>query len=149
MNMYQYSDEEAARFCLEIKNSWIDRGMMKWNGMYLSDHTNQMKNDSKRRGKVNQAKLLQSQSEIDTLLIAAYTKNKRVAIQIEELDPEGHYFDDIIGKVAGYSGLTIYITSDDDQSLATVNRESIRNIELLDPNKILYDDGDGYDIRYR
>lgn len=130
-----YDDKEALLFLLEAKRTYQDRGMMKWTGFYLSDHTATLEKDGKRRSKINPQKIMMSAEEIDLVIQTAYTQFKRVAIQLEELDAENHYYDDIVGLIQGQNDLGIYIDSND--QIITVNVADIRNIEILAPKKIL------------
>lgn len=133
--MALFNDEAALEFLLEVARNYQDRGMMKWNGFYLSDHTAIMEKDGKRRSKINRAKEELSQKKIDQIIQKAYTQSRRVSIQLADLDSENHYFDDLIGRIIGQGDQGIYLQIDD--SVLLISVENIRNIELLGTDKIL------------
>lgn len=60
---------------------------------------------------------------------ACSLKRRPVAIQLEQLDMEGKYLDDVVGMIKGYDELGIYI---DDQK---VDYDEIRHVELYDWHK--------------
>lgn len=133
--MALYTDEGALEFFLEISRQYQDRGMMKWNGFYLSDHTAVMEKDGKKRSKINLPKEELTSAEIDNRIQKAYTQFRRVAIQLADLDPENHYYDDLIGKIAGQGEQGIYLQLE--ETVLLIDVASIRNIEILGTDKIL------------
>nr|DAM18166.1 MAG TPA: YolD-like protein [Caudoviricetes sp.] len=124
-----YDDESAIKLFLEAKKIYEDRGMLKWIGFYLSDQTAAIQKDVAERSKVNNKKELMYGEEIERVLNEARIKNKPVAIQLEALNSEAQYFDDIIGLIRGYDELGIYI---DNQK---VHYDEIRNVEFYDWHK--------------
>lgn len=75
-----YDDESAEKLFLEAKRVYQDRGMLKWVGFYLSDHTAELTKDSQKRNHINKEKVQMSMEEIGGLLQQAYLKNQRVAL---------------------------------------------------------------------
>lgn len=125
-----YDDESAKQLFMEAKQVYQDRGMMKWlNGFFLSDHTAAMKADVAERSRVNEQKPQMYGEEIAAVLNEARIKNKPVAIQLEALNQERAYFDDITGMIKGYDELGIYI---DNQK---VHYDEIRNVEFYETKK--------------
>lgn len=125
-----YDDESAKQLFMEAKRVYEDRGMMKWlNGFFLSDHTAAMQKDIAERSRVNNQKELMYGEEIERVLNEARIKNKPVAIQLEALNQERVYYDDIVGMINGYDELGIYI---DDQK---VHYDEIRNVEFYEWKK--------------
>lgn len=125
--MVVYDDESAKQLFLEAKSVYEDRGMMKWlNGFFLSDHTSAMKKDVAERSHVNDQKKQMYTHEIQQVLEHARLKSRPVAIQLEQLDIEGKYLDDIVGMIKGFDELGIYI---DNQK---VDYDEIRHVELCD-----------------
>lgn len=133
----RYSDEIAQEFFLEIKRTYSDRKMMKWNGFYLSDETAEIEKDRKKREKINHPKVKMTPEAIDLMIRKSFIQNFRIAIQMDELDRENHFYDDLIGIVVGQNELGIYLEQDDHE-LVNIDVEQIRNIEQLLPNKILF-----------
>lgn len=108
-----YDDESAEKLFLEAKSVYEDRGMLKWmTGFFLSDHTAAMQKDVAERSRVNEQKPQMYPHEIQHVLEHARLKRRPVAIQLEQLDMEGKYLDDVIGMIKGFDELGIYI---DDQ----------------------------------
>ena len=125
-----YDDESAEKLFLEAKSVYEDRGMLKWlTGFFLSDHTATMKADVAERSRVNEQKPQMYPHEIQHVLEHARLKRRSVAIQLEQLDMEGKYLDDVVGMIKGYDELGIYI---DDQK---VDYDEIRHVELYDWHK--------------
>lgn len=104
--------------------------MLKWmTGFFLSDHTAAMQKDIKERYRVNEQKREMGGEEIEHVLNKARVKNLPVAIQLNNLNTELQYYDDIIGMVKGFDELGIYIDN------KNVLYDEIRNVELYDWHK--------------
>lgn len=73
-----------------------------------------------------------SEQEIGEVLKITIIKNKSVAIQIEAVNSEGNYYDDVMGKLKGADSLGIYVGNE------KVHYDEIRNIELVDHVKWSY-----------
>lgn len=110
---------------MRIPPPYEDRKLLKWKGFFLSEHTKQMSEVKKEKNFVVPAKELMTSDEIDRTLYEARLKDKSVAIQKEEMNEEGQYQRDIVGKVQGYDELGIYI---DDQK---IDYDEIRNVEFV------------------
>lgn len=119
-----YDDETAIQLFLEAKSVYQDRGMLKYMGFYLSDHTALLKKLYKNETKINPQKPQMSAEDIDRILFSARQLNDPVAIQLEQLDMEGRYLDDIKGFIMGHDSLGVYIG---DQK---INYDEIRNVEI-------------------
>lgn len=125
-----YDDESAIKLFMEAKQVYQDRGMQKWlNGFYLSDHTAAMKADVAERSRVVKQKPQMDGQEIEQILEQARIKNKPVTVQLNSLNQENAYSDDIVGLVRGFDSLGIYIDS------KRVLYDEIRNVELYDWHK--------------
>ncbi|HDT7938901.1 TPA: hypothetical protein RD613_002660 [Enterococcus faecium] len=106
-----------------------DRGRLKWAGVYLSDHTEEIDADNEQRTSQNLAKEQMTTEEIAEVLNAAVIKNRSVSIQKEERNAEGYYPEDIIGKILGSDELGIYVGKD------KIHYDEIRHIEFYQDNK--------------
>nr|BAK55669.1 hypothetic protein [Enterococcus durans] len=115
--------EESSMFDYE------DRGIIKWQGMYLSDHTEKIASKTKETAQVNVAKTQMTTEAISEVLNKALIKRESVAIQIKERDSEGYYPNDIVGVVLGHDELGIYVGS------SKVNYDEIRHVEFYHPVK--------------
>lgn len=124
-----YDDESAIKLFLEAKKVYEDRNMLKWIGFYLSDQTAAINKDVTERSKVNNQKPLMQSEEIENVLNEARLKSKPVSVQLEALNENAQYYDDVIGMIRGYDELGIYI---DDQK---VHYDEIRNVEVYNWKK--------------
>lgn len=110
-------------------DDYNDRGLLKWQGFYLSDHTEKIASNIKEEAKINTAKEQMTTEAISEVLNAAITKRKSVAIQVEERNSEGYYPNDVIGFILGHDELGIYVGD------YKVNYDEIRHIEFYNSNK--------------
>jgi hypothetical protein len=124
-----YDDESAIKLFLEAKKVYEDRNMLKWIGFYLSDQTAAINKDVTERSKVNNRKPLMQSEEIENVLNEARLKSKPVSVQLEALNENAQYYDDVIGMIRGYDELGIYIG---DQK---VHYDEIRNVEVYNWKK--------------
>ena len=131
-----YDDESAERLFMEAKQVYQDRGMMKWIGFYLSDHTAVLDKESKERNHINIEKEQMTLEEIGEVLQQAYLKNKRIAIQLEALNDEGNYLDDLVGKIFGQREEQIYL-DEEDRGMLHLTIEQIHHVGILGSKKIL------------
>ncbi|MBO0448474.1 hypothetical protein JZO76_02895 [Enterococcus sp. MJM12] len=96
---------------MRIPPSYQDRKLLKWNGFYLSEHTRQMAETKAAQAFLWPAKPIMDKEAIAQVLYEARLKERSIALQKEEVDAEGHYFPDIVGKIQGYDELGIYIAN--------------------------------------
>ena len=131
-----YDDESAEQLFMDAKRVYQDRGMMKWIGFYLSDHTVVLDKESKERNRINDEKEQMTVEEIGETLQRAYLQNKRIAIQLEALDSEGNFLDDLVGKIVGQREERIYL-DEEERGMLHLEIEQIHHVEVLNPKKIL------------
>lgn len=131
-----YDDESAQQFFMEAKQVYQDRGMVKWVGFYLSDHTAVLKQAAQKRHQVNLAKKEQSLAEISRFLQQAFLQKKRVSIQLNLLDSESNFMNDLVGKIIGQKDGVIYL-AEEEQGILQVEIDQLRHVELLGAKKIL------------
>ncbi|TYC50880.1 hypothetical protein ESZ50_01300 [Weissella muntiaci] len=96
-----------------FENHYKDRGMVKWQGYFLSDHTEDVrKNDTARAVARNQKAMPEMElDEITEKLFKAYANNLHVSVQ--ERSKQGENFPPIIqGKVQGFDEQYIFIGND-------------------------------------
>lgn len=108
----------------KFNERYIDRGVVKWMGMFLSEHTASVQTDKKKRSHIVEKKEQMNETDIYSTLNKAITNNSMVIIQIEEIDTEGNYQEDLIGWIEGYEDSYIYLSGN------KIVLESIRNIQL-------------------
>lgn len=106
-----------------------DRGMKKWQGFFLSEHTANIAKGNERVNKIVPQKRIMTMGEIGQICEFAFNNQRQVAVQLEIRDAEGKYFDDTIGFINGYDELG-YMIGD-----TKVHYDEIRNVELFDFHK--------------
>lgn len=102
-----------------------DRGLLKWLGFYLSDHTELINKEKAIAMKFNPAKQSMESSEIKEVINQAIMRQQIVAIQKEERDMNGNYPDDVVGIIEGGDELGLFISGH------KVNYDEIRNIQII------------------
>lgn len=109
----------------DLNEEFRDRGIKKWAGFYLSEHTAVQESLTANRKKVNHQKPQMGMDEITSIINEAILKSKQVAIQVEEVDANGHYNDDVVGLVSGGDEMGIYV------KYTKVNFDEIRNVQFV------------------
>ncbi|MGM0217869.1 hypothetical protein [Enterococcus sp. AZ126] len=104
-----------------------DRKMKKWAGFYLSEHTAIIEQEKKRQPA--EKKIQMSWTEIDEVLAQAFQSQAEVRIQKEELDCDGNYGADVIGRIQGHDALGIYVDGH------KIGYDEIRHIQFHKKNK--------------
>ncbi|MFL2116258.1 hypothetical protein ACEN4P_01350 [Marinilactibacillus psychrotolerans] len=117
------------------KLGYKDRGIMKWQGMILSeqkDYIRKMKAEAA-KGDI-QPKVEMTEEEIAEVLYNAYVTKLPVAIQAAILR-NGLYYPDVIGMVLGFAQNKVVLNvrkSDGSNIEKRVTMDMIRNVELFD-----------------
>ncbi|ERL64671.1 hypothetical protein [Schleiferilactobacillus shenzhenensis] len=117
------------------RSKWLypDRGMVKWLGFFLSDHTKALEQDSETGEDVGVPQVQQDDAAIGELLDNAYLTGETAHIQRNILVRD-HFQPDIVGTVAGFTpgnGVLLYTTA----GAQTLAISDIRNIRLEPPAK--------------
>lgn len=89
--------------------SYQDRGMVKWAGFYLSEHTDTLNDQMTREKNCPQQKMQMDIDEIGTILSETQRRNEEITIQIEERDSNGYYKPDTVGVIEGFDELGIFV----------------------------------------
>jgi hypothetical protein len=118
-----------------LVREYNDRGMAKWLGFYLSEHTAEMKKDTSTRDAkfTRNLKEKMSATAIDTCLTTAFQTNRVVTIQLAELDLSGLPLADIRGVVTGFNENNLYLSTQTD-TLQMIPIEEINHV-VLEPVK--------------
>lgn len=109
--------------------NYQDRGMVKWAGFYLSEHTDTLSNQSIAEKNSPIQKMQMDVDEIGQVLSEAQLKNKQITVQIEERDLNGNYKTDTIGFIKGFDDLGIYVGS------TKIGYDEIRHVEFFNELK--------------
>ena len=96
---------------MELNRYYEDRGMMKYNGFYLSEHTASIENDDTNRYAVIAGKDEMTAEEMYELIDYALFKYQQVSIQLNKKDIEGDFSPDIVGFIEGYDETGLYINN--------------------------------------
>lgn len=114
----------AKRF---FEQDYHDRGMVKWQGYYLSDHTEDVAKYSSEALQRTQQQLHEKQSleEIGQRLKQAYDAQLDVIIQLAVTDVTGLTSELITGKIKGYTEQNIALINDTEVAIDTINAVNI------------------------
>ncbi|RDX03037.1 hypothetical protein [Listeria kieliensis] len=123
-------EKEAEEWLRQVKKTYIDRGMMKWSGFYLSDHTAQMEEERRKRKQIFVAKSEMSLEQIGEVLEEAFSKGRVVSLQMAELNEEHVYEADLTGKVISFLENRIYL-QEKKGAIQIVSIEKIRHAEIV------------------
>lgn len=78
-----------------------DRGMKKWAGFFLSDHTAMINKETRQKSVPDRAEM--SREECGKVLGAAFGNQQLVAVQLKEVDENGDRPEEIVSFVRGYA----------------------------------------------
>ena len=109
----------------EFFRTYQDRGMKKWAGFYLSDHTVKINQEQRRRDKVYVKKKTMSQKDIRAMLMRSFGEHRKVSVQLE-LSVDNDLQAYIVGFVEGYQEDTAIIS----RNLVLI--EDINYIEFIE-----------------
>ncbi|AEB73081.1 hypothetical protein [Lentilactobacillus buchneri] len=113
------------------RDQWLynDRGMVKWLGYFLSDHTQDMAD--KKVDEVSTHRLPEQDPEvIDRVLQDSWQNSKQITLQLNDDGYLNVY--NISGIVIGTNGDLIYLQTD---KLVTINVNDIRHAKLKEGSK--------------
>lgn len=122
----KYSQKEFDQVLDDFFKTYQDRGMKKWQGLMLSDHTVAINRSKQQIAKIYQKKPTMSEEQSSELLMTAYANHRQVAVQLKELDIEGHIQPDIVGWVEGYHVDEIMISD------SWVELSNINNVDVIE-----------------
>ena len=110
-------------------NDYRDRPFgLKWGTAFAIDELNKVITDNKEKDQRVIKELRQmNRQQIDEVLQLAFSKSKKVTIQLNIKDKNGHYYNNLVGNFKGFADVkNLYI---DDKPIAW---EIIRNISIVD-----------------
>ncbi|MDR2464819.1 MAG: hypothetical protein LBD38_00890 [Streptococcaceae bacterium] len=106
--------------------TYRDRGKMKWQGMYLSEHTATMEREKKERAFIVKEREAQTEKEISDVVYEAFTRYKKVSIQRKWVDKERRQGKDVVGVISSIEENALWLETDD--GIAKIPFEEIRNV---------------------
>ena len=104
--------------------NYHDRGMKKWAGFFLSDHTLKINKKKAQQKIVYLPKKRMSEEEISEVLLKAFSNHYKVNIQLKERDCNGNLKKDISGFVEGYYENKLIVSG------KNIDINDINNIEV-------------------
>ncbi len=127
----KYSLKEAERIAQRFFSyDYHDRGMLKWQGFFLSDHASALRRDAKRQPELEQPQL--AEAEIDRRLTIAWQKKHPVHVQLNVLDGN-HVVQALDGVVAGYDDTMLVLK--DHRHYRRLPLKQLRWVGKTDPTK--------------
>lgn len=104
-------DDPEATAAQFFRNDYHDRGMLKWQGYYLSDHTSALKAEAKDAEQMwhQQIPAPMLPAHIKTLLEQAQTKQQTVIIYTNITDLEQRFQVPLIGRIQGWENQMLYL----------------------------------------
>lgn len=109
--------------------NYHDRGMQKWGGFFLSDHTVQINKDNKKANTIYQKEAEMDMQEISRILLKAFSDHYKIRLQLKDRNYNNEFKKDITGFVNGYYASKIIVSG------YAVEIEDINHVEILRPNK--------------
>ncbi|WP_152654516.1 hypothetical protein [Oceanobacillus sp. CFH 90083] len=107
-----------------------DRGIVKWLGMMLSDHSEALKKEEMNDQLIDiEAKEEMTEAEIAMVLYKAFVTGSPILIQANVMR-NGNYYKDVACKVSGYVENRIYFILKDER-FTNCTLEEIRNVEWM------------------
>lgn len=120
------------KFDMDVVNNFFehdyhDRGMVKWQGFMLSDHTAALKKQKPKevQQQIIEPKPQQTTEVITSTLAKAYHRKRTVTIQLNELDVNGNQTPDLKTHVLGYQDEMIIL-----DNKKSISIDDIRHIEF-------------------
>ena len=115
-------------------NAYHDRGTMKWGGYMMSEHTQRMASDDKKRDVFIEGKEFMTEDQVFKAIEKAITKNKSVSVQLQKTDGIGSYYPDLVGTISHGDESGIYLTSKGTLP-QKVPFDIIRHMEIVEVEK--------------
>lgn len=112
------------------QENWLyhDRGMMKWMGFFMSDHTVYM--DQQKGKEAAERPLPQMESTvIDRLLQQSWRQTNPLSLQVDR----GDHYQTVAGIVIGYEQELVYLQGE--SGLMTIKFATIRHVTLKKAEK--------------
>ena len=114
-----------------FEHDYHDRGMMKWQGFYLSDHTAALNQQNQQLNAVYVPRPQQSLATITEVLADAYQRQQPVTIQLKMVDQNNRHLPDITTLIHGYNANDIVVDAD-----RFIPLQEIRNVAYKKTEKL-------------
>ncbi|MGX4686501.1 hypothetical protein JNUCC83_06330 [Vagococcus sp. JNUCC 83] len=115
---------------IELNHYYHDRGIKKYLGFYLSEHTREIHHMKEQANMINHSKPMMDLEDIMAVVNDAIVKDFRVNIQPNIADVDtGSFFNELTGHITGFTETTIYVDH------LAIELSLIRHIELVSDKK--------------
>lgn len=94
---------------MRLNDYYKDRGVQKYNGFYLSEHTSTLGRTDRERLTKHSGRDEQSEELIFEIIDNSILRHIRISIQLNIKDIEGSFLPDIEGFVTGYDEDDLYL----------------------------------------
>ena len=92
-----------------FQNDYRERGNVKWNGYFLSDHTSALKREAQAKNAIPVKLPMMSLTACQNILRHASANYEFVTVQQNIEDTDGHLVPNLTGLVDGFSDLGVYV----------------------------------------
>ncbi|MGX7041198.1 hypothetical protein ACWN9M_05395 [Leuconostoc lactis] len=112
-----------------FKNDYRERGKVKWNGYFLSDHTSSLKSEARERHQQTKRLPRMTVEDIRQTLMRALLEYHEVVVQQDMQDETGKLFKNIVGGVDGFSDRGVVI---DKEHILFENIRAVKEVSIDD-----------------
>lgn len=109
-----------------FKYDYNDRGMLKWGGFFLSDHTKALKHEAAKANEPTHAQM--PQKAIGDLLMVGWNRQKLMKLQLNMMDDQDEHLMTVTGMIAGYEEDLIVIEVENQYQ--TIRLDEIRWVKI-------------------
>lgn len=122
--------KQSITFVTPEQFGYKDRGIVKWLGMMLSDHSEALKKEAMNSRLTEvEAKEEMTEKQIASILYKAFVTDSPVLIQANMMQ-NGNYYSDLECKISGCVENQIYFILKDGR-VTSCTLEEIRNVEFI------------------
>lgn len=112
-----------------FKNDYRERGKVKWNGYFLSDHTSSLKSEAHERHQQTERLPRMTVEDIRQTLMHALLEYHEVVVQQDMQDETGKLFKNIVGSIDGFSDRGVVI---DKEHLLFEDIRAVKEVSIDD-----------------
>lgn len=112
-----------------FKYDYRERGKVKWNGYFLSDHTSSLKSEAHERHQQTERLSRMTVVDIKQTLMNVLLEYHEVVIQRDVQDETGNLFKSIVGGIDGFSDRGLVINKD---HLLFENIRAVKEVSIDD-----------------
>lgn len=129
MGVIAMNDDFGRLVTSYFKNDYRERGKVKWNGYFLSDHTSSLKSEAYERHQQTERLPRMTVEDIRRTLMHALIEYHEIVIQRDVQDETGKLFKNIVGGVDSFSDRGVVI---DKEHLLFENIRAVKEVSIDD-----------------